>query len=415
MTEYPLALARSGSTPAGLRKVRPFEQIDPGLFARRLVVFRPDSENIERLMAEGRRQIGRIAPAEVVRAVAEHHPDALWAVARKASFDPLHPRGRGFVALLLLNRQGLRSLAVGTLDCLNPPLSLLAKPGERPAGIYFWAVCAQRTLAPAVTLVLKKLSMPPYVGVPLYARAATRDGARFIELLAFKKGAVVDGVNAPHLYVYERMRTKADATPLYDTYRPGNGPKTLSITVARDLDDLLRVASIRGAVYIGEQECPFKEEFDGNDLTATHLIGYAGDEPAGCIRIRYFADYVKLERLAVRREFRHTVLSFQLVRAAIAFCRAKGYRQIYGHAQKRLVGFWRRFGAIPIPGGQEFVFSDFDYIEVLAKFDPDPNAIEIGDDPYVLIRPEGRWHEEGILERSATRPVTRPSVGTPTL
>ena len=39
---------------------------------------------------------------------------------------------------------------------------------------------------------------------------------------------------------------------------------------------------MRSAVYIGEQECPYEEEFDGNDLAATHLIGYVGNEPAGC-------------------------------------------------------------------------------------------------------------------------------------
>ena len=34
----------------------------------------------------------------------------------------------------------------------------------------------------------------------------------------------------------------------------------------------------------------------------------------------------------------------------------------------------------------------------------------IGSDPYVIIRPEGRWHRPGILEQSAAGAVTRPSV-----
>ena len=173
----------------------------------------------------------------------------------------------------------------------------------------------------------------------------------------------------------------------------------------------MRAVSIRSAVYIGEQACPFDEEFDGNDFSALHLIGYSGDEPAGCIRIRHFADFAKVERLAVRKEFRNSRLSFLLVRAAIELCRVKGYRRIYGHAQRRLLGFWRRFGAVPLPGGKEFVFSDFDYVEVMVEIEPHPNPITIGTDPYVIIRPEGRWHVPGVLERSASRPVTRPSVG----
>ncbi len=113
----------------------------------------------------------------------------------------------------------------------------------------------------------------------------------------------------------------------------------------------------------------------------------------------------------MRREFRNTRLSFMLVKAAIELCRVKGYRRIYGHAQRRLLDFWSRFGAVPFAGGREFVFSGFDYVEVMLEIEPHPDAIRLGTDPFVIIRPEGRWHEPGILERSASRPATRPSVG----
>ncbi|MCZ7661227.1 MAG: GNAT family N-acetyltransferase [Xanthobacteraceae bacterium] len=181
------------------------------------------------------------------------------------------------------------------------------------------------------------------------------------------------------------------------------------MTVARSLEDMMRVMAIRSAVYLAEQECPYAEEFDGNDFCAAHLIGYIGGEPAGCLRIRYFAEFAKMERLAIRREFRRTRLAFKLVRAGIELCRAKGYRKIYGHSQKRLLNFWGRFGFKPLEGGREFVFSDFDYVEVTLDMSPHPQAVAIGVDPYVTIRPEGRWHVPGILERSAIRPATRPS------
>jgi len=393
------------------QKVRPFEQIDKRL-ARRLIIYRPEPSEFQHLLDLAATALGPLASSAVVQAVSARQPDSLWAIARKASFDPAAPQGQGFLSFLFLNRHGLIALADRSLDCANPPHAMLARPGERPEGIYFWAVYAPGALAAALVLALEKFSVPPYDGVPLYARTATTAGTRCTEMLGFKKGAVVHGVNAPQLYVYERLQPKQSNAPLYDTYRPGNDAKTVSVTVARDFNDLLRVASIRGAVYIGEQECPFEEEFDGNDLTAVHLLGYVGDEPAGCIRIRYFADFVKLERLAVRKEFRHTIVSFQLVRAAIALCRAKGYRRIYGHAQKRLLNFWGRFGAVPLKGSKDFVFSDFDYVEVVGDFEADPQAIGIGADPYVLIRPEGKWHEPGVLERSASRPATRPSAGT---
>lgn len=57
--------------------------------------------------------------------------------------------------------------------------------------------------------------------------------------------------------------------------------------------------------------------------------------------MRFFADFAKLERLAVRRAYRRSGLAFALVRAGIELSRVKGYQRIYGHAQKRLVPFRR--------------------------------------------------------------------------
>ena len=415
MTEHSLSLVRADRQEAvsNRQKSHALEQLNPQRIARRLTIFQPSEQVMDDLLEEASCHIPGLASSSVVRRVLAHNPRAIWAFARKSSFNPADPKGEGFQALLLLTEQGLNELAARTLDCSDPPSELLAKPGERPAGIYVWATYAPGTLAAAVTLVVEAMSAPPYDAVPVFTRASTKDGSRFTEVLGFRKGTKINGIDAPHLYVYERSREKLSNAPIYDSYIKGNDRRTLSIAVARSVEDWMRAASVRSAVYIGEQECPFDEEFDGNDFSAIHLIGYSGDEPAGCIRIRHFADFAKVERLAVRKEFRHSRLSFLLVRAAIELCRVKGYRRIYGHAQRRLLGFWRRFGAIPLPGGKEFAFSDFDYVEVMVEIEPHPNPITIGTDPYVIIRPEGRWHVPGVLERSASRPVTCPSIGKP--
>ena len=207
-----------------------------------------------------------------------------------------------------------------------------------------------------------------------------------------------------------RAEKPRNTLPIYDNYHGPSASRVLSVAIARTFEDMMRVASVRSAVYIAEQRCPYEEEFDGNDFSATHLIGYVGNEPAACLRVRYFADFAKLERLAVRREFRTTRLAVTVMRAGIELCRAKGYRRIYAHAQKRLLNFFDRLGFRPLEGGREFAFSDFDYVEIVLDTTPHPQAICLGADPYVMIRPEGRWHEPGILERSAIRPVTRPSI-----
>jgi len=79
-----------------------------------------------------------------------------------------------------------------------------------------------------------------------------------------------------------------------------NDSRAVTVRIARDPNDLMLVTAIRSAVYLAEQDCPIEEEFDGNDLVAAHFIGFVGKEPAGCLRVRFFGEFAKVERLAVR-------------------------------------------------------------------------------------------------------------------
>jgi predicted GNAT family N-acyltransferase len=392
---------------------RPFRRLDDletTKLAKRLVVFMPRGDEIDALVDHVRKDLSGVAGSDVVRRIVAHNPDSLWAIARRDRFDAAEPAGEGLLAFLMLNRRGMQSLFAGTFDASNPDLALLAQQSEKPAGIYLWAIHARGIIAGGVPLVMEKFKTPLYHDVNIYSRAVTPAGLRFFKGTGFRPNATFEGVSAPHLHVVQRAAKPAAERPIYDEYQGRTKGSDLSVTVARSINDMMRVMTIRSAVYMAEQECPYDEEFDGNDFSATHLIGYVGNEPAACLRIRYFADFVKMERLAVRREFRKTRLAFKVVRAGIELCRAKGYRKIYGHSQKRLLNFWSRFGFRPFEGSKEFVFSDFDYVEVSLDLTPHPQAIAIGIDPYIMIRPEGRWHVPGILERSAIRPATRPSV-----
>src|SRR6201993_5359524 len=92
--------------------------------------------------------------------------------------------------------------------------------------------------------------------------------------------------------------------------------RAITIRIARDPNDLMLVTAIRAAVYLAEQDCPFEEEFDGYDLVAAHFIGFVGNEPAGCLRVRFFGEFAKVERLAVRHQYRGSRASFKLVPAS---------------------------------------------------------------------------------------------------
>jgi predicted GNAT family N-acyltransferase len=189
----------------------------------------------------------------------------------------------------------------------------------------------------------------------------------------------------------------------------GDALDGLTVVVARTLDDLMRVWAVRSLVYLGDQACPFEEEFDGNDFAgATHLMLLKRGEPIGVVRLRWFAGFAKLERLAIRFEHRGGRGLMLLSRAAFDHARRKGYRVLMGHAQPRLVPFWKRYFHGRLRAGRPvFRFSDFDYLEMEFDLEPIDGAITIDSDPLVLLRPEGEWDLPGVLDRSAARSTIR--------
>ena len=184
----------------------------------------------------------------------------------------------------------------------------------------------------------------------------------------------------------------------------------IEVSVVRTLDQLPQVYALRGMVYMGEQDCPFDEEFDGNDLSgATHLVARIGREPVGVIRIRWFASFAKLERAAVVRRHRDSGVAHALWSASAEVAALKGYRFILGHIEPRLLGFWERCAGFRLREGRApFRFSDREYVEVIAELPPRADAIDLSAPPLVLLRPEGAWDKPGVLDESVARSETTP-------
>ena len=179
--------------------------------------------------------------------------------------------------------------------------------------------------------------------------------------------------------------------------------RELKITTVKTIEDMMRVTAIRAAVYMAEQDCPYEEEFDGNDFCATHLIGWVDGEPVGCLRIRYFGGFAKVERVAVRAQFRKTRIAFKMVRAAFDHCLRKGFTKVLGHARDELIPLYKMFGCRVAENGRSLVFSDYSYTEMIWEGDLPEDAITLDSDPYALIRPEGDWDRPGVLEHSVDR------------
>ena len=183
---------------------------------------------------------------------------------------------------------------------------------------------------------------------------------------------------------------------------------TLSASVVATQDALAKAFAIRSAVFINEQKCPYNEEFDGNDFCATHVVGYIDGEPAGTMRVRWFSEFAKFERVCVLSAYRNTELARVMMNLSFSVARRKGYRKVLGHAQERLVPYWEKYGFKPIQKNTKLVFSDHEYVEVLCEIEPHPEAVTLASDPYIVLRPEGAWDEPGVLDGSAARAATNP-------
>jgi GNAT superfamily N-acetyltransferase len=199
-------------------------------------------------------------------------------------------------------------------------------------------------------------------------------------------------------------------TPIYDTFDPRSDVQTgYQIKVARDFEDMAKVIAIRASACFSDPEHLYGKHFDGNDFSATHLIGHIDGEPVGTIRIRYFAGFTRIERLTVRPTHRRSRISFRLVKAAFAFCRDKGYLRLSGVAREEMVPFWSLFGGKVSKGTEPIFIYGLPHFEMAIEFPAVTTAVRQDSHPLVLLRPEGRWHTAGYHETiNVTQPIGMP-------
>lgn len=106
------------------------------------------------------------------------------------------------------------------------------------------------------------------------------------------------------------------------------------------------VRNIRDLVFVQEQEVSEEEEYDEFEAGSRHFLAVADGQAAGTARWRTTGKGVKLERFAVRKEFRGRGLGRSLVKAVLADVFACGHENacIYLHAQVQAIPFYAGLG-----------------------------------------------------------------------
>ena len=383
---------------------RDLGKLDYTRMGRGIHVYNPSPEEITPLLKSANDQIGGLTSEERVLEIYRHNPESIFVLRRNAIQNGNNTAdAKGFLAQLPLNEKGHSALFSGELDTANPALEYICQQHEIPSAIYSWCIFVTPRTAGGISLVFERFSSPKNISAPIYCRAANENARNFFLSIGFCFNATYEGVTVPDLMEYHRggedEATVCD-TPTYDSFNSlsPTDNTAIGVSVVHNISELMQVTAIRAATYMAEQDCPYEEEFDGNDFSCTHLLGHVGESPAGCLRIRFFSSFAKIERLAVVKNARKTRLSNELIKAAIELCRKKGYRNIYGQSDERVVPLWKRYGFQPRTEKGTFSFSGLHLVEGDLTLNAANDVITQGTDPMVLNRPEGQWHKPGVLE-----------------
>ena len=172
----------------------------------------------------------------------------------------------------------------------------------------------------------------------------------------------------------------------------------LELRIVHNEEDKMKAFIVRALVYMGEQNCPYDEEFDKNDYTATQIVGFIGTEPIITGRIRYFGGFAKLERLAIVKQYRGKGYGQKLLSFLICVCQQKGINKVCLYAQSGKEMFYKKNGFSV--KGKKFQFSGYYYCEMEKNIGTD-NSLINSKDPMILNRPEGSWLQPGPLEKES--------------
>jgi hypothetical protein len=185
-----------------------------------------------------------------------------------------------------------------------------------------------------------------------------------------------------------------------DQNSKSSGHNSLRFVIVTNHEQWVHACAIRSICFLEEHGTQAAWLFDGNDYQATHLVAYAGDEPVGSGRVRWFKDFAKIERTAFRKDYR----SIGVLKAYAAFgldhIARKGYTRVITHAGPKYARLWRTVLGFKSVEGKEpaFFVGHEPYYEIYRDIAPSPEALTLETPCNILYRTEGHWDEPGHFE-----------------
>lgn len=165
--------------------------------------------------------------------------------------------------------------------------------------------------------------------------------------------------------------------------------KCFEIGIVDNLDDFLAVMQLRREVFVNEEHVSPEKEFDKNDLAgAVHFYMKDDEKVIGTLRARLFPDFVKLERLCLKKDYRKSSAAKQLIDFTFDYCAHKGYKKACGLCTEHLLPYWDKLGLKHNPNIAPIKVSNMTLYTVTKDIPPSPQRAEI-EKPESLLQSEG--------------------------
>jgi GNAT superfamily N-acetyltransferase len=172
---------------------------------------------------------------------------------------------------------------------------------------------------------------------------------------------------------------------------------SVTVKLVRTPDEFNMAMAIRAAVFLAEEDnITYFDEFNGNDYVATQLLAFVDGDPAGVIRLRWFADFALFERIGIRKRYRSYAVLAALARGALDLARQKGYRMAAGRARLETFKFWKRFGGRQT--GEAITMYRGTLVPMVMDVPNRPDLGSIQPGPFgdpdfeaLIVQPEGNW------------------------
>ncbi|MDH6363626.1 putative GNAT family N-acyltransferase [Enterococcus sp. PF1-24] len=101
--------------------------------------------------------------------------------------------------------------------------------------------------------------------------------------------------------------------------------------------------TIRKAVFVEEQGVPVTREVDQDENQAIHFVLYLKEQPVATVRLLPLSEKnIKVQRMAVLKEFRQQQLGAELLQAAESYAKEHNFHEIQLGAQAAALAFYQK-------------------------------------------------------------------------